>query len=419
MRTLFVLLASTTLAACGGAGVQTAGSIPQTGSGSGGGTGGGTGGTGGTPASAHTFVNPTEEKTYSGIGGAHAYQYTTDNSRDDPATSAVEGISPQYNQLYAGDASTVRDSGISISYNPRDAIFNLTIQQPLGNVAQTIRFQDPAHRTDFGGANEPQGGVPDITTKGVRYLEVGNGTGPVVFNQNVSNEFPIGEKGSMRNAASFFYQRPGTTTKYVTYAGFVRNSISFAEVTPASGSPYLQSNFILERAAFVYGERTGSGAIPRTGTGTFNGQMIATMVFNDQLDINRGAPTYFQWMHGTSATVIDFAANTFTLALNGTVLAPLFDTYTSKQYSIREGALFTGAGSGRLDLVNAGGLIGNFQSAFFVNPNGDRFNVSIEGSSVDGALFGPAAEEVGGGFRIVGGVPDERVDILGAFTGAK
>lgn len=415
MRTLLVLLASTTLAACGGAGVQTAGSIaPQTGSGTGG-TGGGTT----APSSGHTFVNPTEEKTYAAIGGAHAYRYTVDNSADNPATSAVEGISGQYNQLYAGDASTARDSGISISYNPRDAIFNLTIDRPLGNVTQTIRFQDPAHRTDFGGANEPQGGVPDITTKGVRYLEVGSGTGAVFFDPNVSTEFPVGEKGASRDASSFFYQRPGTTTKYVTYAGYVRNNVNFAEVTPTGGTPYTQTNYLLERAAFVFGERTSNGSVPRTGTGTFNGQMIATMVFNDQLDINAGAPTYFQWMHGTSATVLNFASNTFTLALNGTVLAPLFDTYTNKQFSIRQGATFTGAGSGRIDLVNAGGFLGQFQSAFFVNPNGDRFNVSIEGSSIDGALYGPAAEEVGGGFRIVGGVPDERVDILGAFTGAK
>ena len=40
-------------------------------------------------------------------------------------------------------------------------------------------------------------------------------------------------------------------------------------------------------------------------------------------------------------------------------------------------------------------------------------------SSIDGSFYGPNAVEVGGSFRIVGGVPDQRVDILGAFTGAK
>jgi hypothetical protein len=420
MRTFLLLLASTTLAACGGAGVQTAGSAaPQTGSGSGG-TGGGSSGGGTTPPSGHTFVNPTEEKTYSGIGGAHSYKYSTNGRGDDPSTRAIEGISGQDGQLYAGDASTARDSGITISYNPRDAIFNLKITRPLGNVDQTVRFQDPAHRTDFGGANEPQGGVPDITSKGVRYLEVDSGSsGVLVFDTSISDAFPIREKASKSDVSTFFYQKPGTTTKYVTYAGFVRNSVSIVEVKPDNATPYLQHDYVLDRASFVFGERTSNGSVPRTGTGTFNGQMIASMVFNDQLDIDGAAPTYFQWMHGTSSTVMNFAANTFTLALNGTVLAPLFDIYTSKQFTLQNGATFTAAGSGRIDLVNAGGFLGSFQSAFFTNTNGDRLNVSIEGSSIDGALYGPAAEEVGGGFRIVGGVPDERVDILGAFTGVK
>ena len=37
----------------------------------------------------------------------------------------------------------------------------------------------------------------------------------------------------------------------------------------------------------------------------------------------------------------------------------------------------------------------------------------------DGAFYGPNGEEAGGGFRIVGGKPDERVDIVGAFVGKK
>ena len=60
MRIALVLLASTSLAACGGAGLQTAGGSPAT----------PTGTTSASPASAHTFVNPTEPKTYNGIGAA-------------------------------------------------------------------------------------------------------------------------------------------------------------------------------------------------------------------------------------------------------------------------------------------------------------------------------------------------------------
>ncbi|WP_173203779.1 transferrin-binding protein-like solute binding protein [Sphingopyxis sp. BSNA05] len=41
----------------------------------------------------------------------------------------------------------------------------------------------------------------------------------------------------------------------------------------------------------------------------------------------------------------------------------------------------------------------------------------IAGSSINGAFYGPDAEELGGGYRIVGGTPDERIDILGTFVG--
>ncbi len=416
MRTLLVLLASTSLAACGGAGVQTAGSAaPPTGTGGGTSTGSGTV----TPSSGHTFVAPTEVKTYSGIGAAHSYQYNTNNIDGDPSTPVIDASSTQYGQLYAGNASTARNSGISITYNPRDAIFDLTVNEPLGNVTNTTRFQDPAHRTDYGGASEPQGGNIDITSKGVRYLQVGSGTGAAVYDGSVSTTFPIGTKDIARDATTFFYQLPGTTTKYVTYAGYVRNTISISEVVLPAGGRYFENKFKLERGAFVFGERTASSSVPKSGTGTFNGEMIATLVFNPLLDTDAGAPTYFQWMQGTSSTVMDFAANTFTLALNGTVSSPLFDTYTSKVFTLQNGATFTAGGKGRIDLINAGGILGNFQTASFRQPDGTILTVNIAGSSIDGALFGPAAEEVGGGFRIVGGTPDERIDILGAFTGKK
>ena len=45
--------------------------------------------------------------------------------------------------------------------------------------------------------------------------------------------------------------------------------------------------------------------------------------------------------------------------------------------------------------------------------------MTIAGSSLDGAFYGPKADEVGASFRIVGGVPDQRVDVIGSFTGAK
>ncbi len=177
-------------------------------------------------------------------------------------------------------------------------------------------------------------------------------------------------------------------------------------------------NNTLERGAWVFGERTDIAAVPKAGSATFNGPMVATMVFNNLRDIDNAAPTYFQWIEGTSRTTVDFAASSFTLKVDGTVFAPQFDAFTTRDHTLQAGATFTASGAGRIDLVNAGGFLGQFGSASFTQPGG-TLGLTIAGSSIDGAFFGPAADEVGGGFRIVGGTPDERIDILGAFTGIK
>ena len=414
MRLLIILLASSTLSACGGAGNQTVGSASTPAA-----VGGGTPGTGSTPSSGHTFVAPTEVKTYSGIGGVHSYQYTTNNLGANPLPVGVQGTSTQYNQLYAGDATTARNSNISITYNPRDAIFDLVINQPNGNVNQTVRFQDPAHRTDFGGASKPQDGVPNLAASGIQYLEVGSGSGTLVYDSSQSNIFPIGGDGASVRRSTFFLQKPGTTTKYVTFAGFVRNATSTALIVPAAGASFIEQNNSLERAAFAFGERSSNSGVPTTGTGTYSGDMIGTLVFNPLLDTDASAPTYFQWLAGRATTIVDFAASKFTIALNGSVTPPGFDVYTTRTFARPAGSTFAAAGAGRIDLVASGGFLGQFSSASFTYPDTTIFNLNIAGSSVDGAFFGPIANEVGGGFRIVGGTPDERIDILGTFVGGK
>ncbi|ODU20498.1 MAG: hypothetical protein ABS87_10690 [Sphingomonas sp. SCN 67-18] len=384
------------LSACGGGGAQSVGSSapPVT--------------PGGSTTGTHSFVNPTQSKTYSAIGGVQHYQYSTQDNTN-----------VQSNELYAGNASTARNSGVSITYNPRDAIFELKISDGLANVSQDLRFQDPAHRTDFGGALEPQDGTPQLSrNSGVQYLQAGSSSGQLVFGPD-SDTFPVGNADASRDVSTFFFQKPGTETQYVTFAGFVRNRTSIESVQIDNNPPFLRQNHVLERGAWAYGERTDNGAVPRTGTATFTGAMVASMVFNDQIDFNPSSPTYFQWIDGRATTTVDFGANSFAISLTGNVLAPQFDIFTDRSHTIQAGATFAAAGSGRIDLVNAGGFLGQMSSASFTQPGGAVLNVNIAGSSVDGAFFGPAAQEVGGGFRIVGGTPDERIDILGAFTGKK
>lgn len=415
MRSMLKLLAlssASLLSACGGdTGLQTVGSTAPPVSG---------GGTTPTPTSTHTFIAPTETKTYEAIGAVQHYEYST---RSDG--------SGQGGQLYAGDANTVRDSGISVQYNPRDAIFEVTINRPLGDVnTGTMRFQDPAHRTDFGGAIEPQAGVPQLpNARNIQYLESGSSSGARLNPASPyataglgtgNSDYVVGAKGFTSTHQTFFYQKPGTTTQYVTYAGFVRNSITTTELQDSPTDPlYLKQAYSLDRGAFVYGERTANSAVPRAGSGSYSGEMIATMVFNPMLDTDPSYPTYFQWIQGNHTTVVNFATLGVTSNFTGVVLAPSRDAYSSGAYYLPAGTTFTAQAGATVDLVNKGGFTGQFSSASFLLPNTTTFNIVIAGSSIDGAFFGPNGEEVGGGFRIVGGTPNERIDILGAFTGKK
>lgn len=381
MRKILILLGTTTLAACSGGGPTTVGGSAA--------VGGGT-----TTTNPHTFVNPTDPKTYQATGGAHSYEYSTTTG------------SSQYNELYAGDANTARDTGYQITYNPRDGIFDLAIGASKAGVNISTRFQDPAHRTAFGGASFPQDGAPDLTAKGVLYFQNGSSSG--VFNSD----------GYTGQTQTFFFQKPGTTTNYVTYAGYMRNKITQTNKDNGNGGTFLQTDNDRKRGVFVYGERSASSAVPKTGSGTFNGQMLGSLVYNPLLDVNPFTPTFFQWMDGTSTTTVDFGANTFTLSLAGTLGAPQFDLHSAQIAAMPAGATFAAAGSGQIDLVNAGGFLGQITSAS-LSFGGVTDNLVIAGSSIDGAFYGPTAQEVGGGFRIVGGTPDQRIDILGVFTGAR
>jgi len=392
MRLLILLASTTMLAACGGAGPQSAGSAAP------GGVGTGSGGGSGQSGNPHSFVDPSDVKTYSGIGASQHLELNDGG------------------QLYNSNASTVRNSGISITFDPRSAEFSFSYVDPLATVSTSTNYQDPLHRTDFGGNIEPQKGVENFTTPGIRYLENGSATGgSIAPNRAPELDFVLDadvDTGS-GELTTLFYQLPGTETQYVSLAGFVRNRYT---ATRADGA--IEETYRLDRGAFAFGEITPTDVVPTTGTGSFSGPMIATMVFNDDLD-NVLKPSFFQWIEGRASTSVDFGANTFSLDLTGTVSNPQFYEGAGTTHTIAGGSTFVASGSGTIDFARYGGFRGAFNSASFNAPNGDvvldqRY---LSGSSIDGAFFGPAADEVGGGFRIVGGVPDERVDIMGAFTG--
>jgi hypothetical protein len=183
-----------------------------------------------------------------------------------------------------------------------------------------------------------------------------------------------------------------------------------------------------ERAAFVFGEQTPNASVPKTGTATFNGNMVASMVNNPLFDTNLSQSTYFQWISGTAKVDVNFGTGVVGTQLDGTTLAPLYDNRpllspttipTGVAYdgvAIPAGAIFSAIGAATIDLVNAGGFIGSFSRASLAF-GGITTDLAIVGSSLDGAFYGPTAQEVGASFRIVGGIPDQRVDIVGSFAG--
>jgi hypothetical protein len=407
MRNYLLLASVSMLAACGGGtGAQTVGSTAAPVGGS-------------TPTPTGSFVSPVEAKTYAGLGVAQHYDYYTRSDRNG-----------QGGQLYAGDANTVRDSGISVTYDPRDAIFDITISRGKASVSVSgNRFQDPAHRTNFGGAIQPQASVPNLNLpadKGIQYLQTSAGSGNLLLagtnsaDPTVSATYAVGDQAYSSETQTFFYQKPGTTTKYVTYAGYVRNSLGVTQVTDAGSTvPYLKNTYSLDRAAFVYGEITNNNAVPTSGTGTYTGDMLATVVFNPLLDALPNTPTYMQWLSGSQTSIVDFGAKTVKTTLTGTASAPAFDAYTNRNVSLPGGSTFTAHANSTIDLIGKGGFTGSFADASFVRPGMADFPVVIAGSSIDGAFYGPNGEELGAGFRIVGGTPDQRIDILGVMTGKK
>lgn len=449
MRNIIILLSTAALAACGGGmGAQSAGSTSVTGSAA------PTPGATPTPTpapTASTFVTPTATKTYTGQSAVQAFKYDyVEQYHYDKEQTGIDATgrpiyqvdvnsrrldaAGQTNELYQANASTVRSPGVTVTYDPRNAQFTLKIDQ--NGLSDNVSFQDPLHRTDFSGLRTPQKGVPNLETgdvtnwrlKGVQYLEAD--TGSVSGNYDVS---------------TFFYDLPNDQThQYVTFAGFVRNKYT-KPIEETLNEDATQRTTLAtrgtsyERAAFVFGEVTPNSAVPTTGSATYTGGMIASMVNNPNFDTNPNSSTSFQWMQGSASVAIDFAKATVNTTLTGTTLTPLFDTATSiypgntllrpganngvifpTSGYIPTGATFSATGAGTIDLVNKGGFSGTFSSAQFTGAGlAAPSKVDIVGSSLDGAFYGPNAQEVGASFRIVGGVPDQRVDIIGSFTGKK
>lgn len=391
------------LAACGGSGPQT--------------ISGATGGLPPAPATPSPGQSPsnagmpevlknTETTAYRTLGGNQSLTETY-------TLNAGAGASRlQRSEKYVAaqaPLSTVGGAQVEVVYDPRAAIFNVSIQQPDIKVATT--YQDPAHRTAFGGQREPQSGVPDLTA--YNYVE----------NESRNEE--------VVTINTFFYQRPGTNTRYVTLGGFVRNH----QVQNFTAPSVTISRV---RGVEVFGNQTPASEMPKVGSATYSGNVLASMVSNTELDIDPNLRSRFEWLTGTGTVNVDFAAGRVSTDFRGTVVgaaagAPLGQAFTSEvdvDWSSALPAPFKDEPWGRISSPNTGKVFTATGSATF-DRNGTAFSgsvskssldgqdINIAGSALDGTFFGPNAVETGISFRVVGATPDTRVDITGGFTGAK
>jgi hypothetical protein len=391
------------LAACGG------GAGPQTISGA-------TGGLPVAPAAPSPGQSPngaampevlknTETTAYRTLGGNQSLTETY-------TPNAGAGTSrTQRSELYVAaqaPLSTVGGAQVEVVYDPRAAIFNVSIQQPDIKVA--TRYQDPAHRTAFGGEREPQSGVPDLAA--YNYVE----------NESRNEE--------VVTINTFFYQRPGTNTRYVTLGGFVRNH----QVQNFTAPSVTISRV---RGVEVFGNPTPASEVPKVGSATYSGNVLASMVSNTELDNDPNLRSRFEWVTGTGTVNVDFAAGKVSTDFRGTVVGgaggPLGQAFTREvdvDWRSTLPAPFEGQPWGEISSPNTGKVFTASGSATF-DRNGTAFSgsvskssldgqdIDIAGSALDGTFFGPNAVETGVSFRVVGATPDTRVDITGGFTGAK
>lgn len=429
MRISVLLVSTAMLAACGGGG----GSGPQTVSSNG--IAGSGSDTDRTTGDSHSFENPSKTVTYSAIGSSQHLEFGSKRST-----------------TYNSNSIDTGSDALSVTYDRDDAEFELTFSDESASVDLESLYQDPGHRTDFGGSSGPQFGTPDLTGRAVFYIESGETDGNLVARTpTVDNPYLYELRGSAQSGfidkTTFFYQKPGTTTKYVTYAGYLREEYN-VRIDDADDTEH---SWTQDRGALVFGEQTLVDDVPTSGSGSYRGEMLATMIVND-FDgdvVPGGTPNGdFQWIAGTSTFDVNFANGRFGLALEGEVFNPngansnstVAPQAGSRQTdpnivaSLAPGSIFSASGQGFLDSVGTFGTFsGGFTAANFRDANGTPgdpsddttiFNIDLtdgymSANTIDGSFFGPNGEEAGGAFRLSSGDPDARIDILGTFTGKK
>jgi C-lobe and N-lobe beta barrels of Tf-binding protein B len=322
------------------------------------------------------------------------------------------------NQYYEAEQPQNLSDKLQITRDPRDATYSLVIAS--GGVNRNLRWQDPAHRTLF-----PQGAIPaNAITSNQLYTDY-----DVPRNKPNIEYFESGSRTSTGYTSNtLFFERVGVNTKYVTWLGYRTTEYSATDntttqtlntATPSYADDVKEDTRVIvetsttDRSAFVYGINTIAKDVPKIGTATYTGSLYATSISGVTLET----------IWGTAQTKVNFATDAVDLKLAGT-----FEN---------SGKIFGAIGTAlvqRPDIPNTtlnptavqpiSRIVGGFtqmtigSTVYTSSPNASLPN-TFQAGTIEGGFFGPGAAEVGGAFRIVGGQPDTRIDVMGAFTGKK
>jgi hypothetical protein len=145
------------------------------------------------------------------------------------------------------------------------------------------------------------------------------------------------------------------------------------------------SSQAIQASFFVFGEETAVTAMPKTGTATY--QLAVAGIARD------GSTPY--GIGGSGTANVDFGASRLTTALT----AGLYDgngSFVSNQ------------------TLNGTATIASDFARFAGTLQGSVNGTAVSGP-MNGAFFGPSAEEIGGSFKVSGG----QLEAVGAFVGAK
>ncbi|MBV9510414.1 MAG: transferrin-binding protein-like solute binding protein, partial [Caulobacteraceae bacterium] len=261
---------------------------------------------------------------------------------------------------------------------------------PLGSATPFPVFQSTVLIT-------PRATIPDSQTNSEgATVTMGPGGGGNAVAASVSipslgiNNVPVssGAPDPNFNSTAVLYSGNlgGTNTLLLDLQSLDYVSMDVWAVSP-TGQPVSATN----RSAGVFGYATPLSGMPTSGTATFSGSTVGLVT------VPQGATYATAALSGAASMTVDFGAGSFTGALTGMTATPLASGGASETWNH---VAFTGSPGS----ISGASFSGTTSVSFAPTPAGVYTLGSGATGVVNGAFYGPNAQNVGGVWSLFGGV---------------